>query len=189
MAWPGDHDGIWMQAVPGRVTLRGVNFTGDDQADRMVHGGPDKALYANAREDYDNLRDVEGVETSPGPFGENLTAEGLDLSRAVIGERWNVGSCVLEIAQPRLPCFKLGLRLNDFHFPNRFTLASRMGAYLRVLEEGDVGAHDEVRVTHTPKHGLTLRDMVEGLRNPDRAAALRAVPRLPEFWRQVAEEE
>lgn len=181
--------GIWKHAVAGRVTLRGVNFTGDDQADRTVHGGPDKAVYAYAREDYDYWRDVEGVETSPGLFGDNLTTEGLDLTRAVIGERWSVGSTVLEIAQPRLPCFKLGIRLNDALFPKRFMSVTRMGAYLRIVEEGDVGANDEVRVTHTPKHGVTLGDMVEALRDPEKAAALRAVPRLPEFWRQVAEEE
>jgi len=180
--------GIWKHAVAGRVALRGVNFAGDDQADRTVHGGEDKAVYAYGREDYDYWRDEEGVETSDGLFGENLTTEGLDLSRAIIGERWSIGSTLLEIAQPRLPCFKLGIRLNDSHFPKRFMLASRMGAYLRVIEEGDVGAHDEVRVMHRPEHGITLRDMVEALRIPEKAAALRAVPRLPEYWRRVAEE-
>jgi MOSC domain-containing protein YiiM len=180
--------GIWKHAVSGRVALRGVNFVGDDQADRVVHGGPDKAVYAYAREDYDYWREVEHVETAPGLFGDNLTTQGLDLSRAVIGERWSVGSAVLEIAQPRLPCFKLGIRLNDPAFPRRFMAASRMGAYLRIVAEGDVGAHDAVRVTHTPEHGVTLSDMVHALRAPEKAAALRAVPHLPEFWRQVADE-
>jgi len=179
--------GIWKSAVAGRVALLGVNFAGDDQADRTVHGGPDKAVYAYAREDYDYWRDEEGVETSNGLFGENLTTEDLDLSRAVVGERWSVGSTLLEVAQPRLPCFKLGIRLNDSELPKRFLSASRMGAYLLVVEEGDVGAHDEVRVMHRPEHGVTLRDMVEALRSPVKAAALGAVPRLPEFWRQVAE--
>lgn len=180
--------GIWKYPASGRVGLRGVNFIGDDQADRLVHGGPDKAVYAYAREDYDHWRDVEGVETSPGLFGENLTTAGLDLSHAVIGERWSVGSAVLEIAQPRLPCYKLGIRLNDPHFPKRFMHVTRMGAYLRIVTEGDVGAQDAVRVMHTPSHGVTLGDMVEALRSPEKAAALRAVPRLPEFWRQVADE-
>jgi MOSC domain-containing protein YiiM len=180
---------IWKHAVSGRVALRGVNLVGDDQADRTVHGGLDKAVYSYAREDYDYWRNDEGVDTSPGLFGENLTTEGIDLSRAVVGQRWSVGSTVLEIVQPRLPCFKLGIRLGDPHFPKRFMLASRMGAYLRVVQEGDVGANDEVHVSHTPSHGVTLRDMVEALRNPVKAAALRGLPRLPEFWRQVAEEE
>jgi len=180
--------GIWKHPVSGRIALRGVNFVGDDQADRIVHGGPDKAVYAYAREDYDYWRDEESVETSPGLFGDNLTTEGLDLSNAVVGERWSIGSTVLEVTQPRLPCFKLGIRLNDSHFPKRFMVASRMGAYLRIVDEGDVGAHDVVRVTNTPEHGVTLSDMVEALRTPAKAAALRAVPRLPEFWRQVADE-
>jgi MOSC domain-containing protein YiiM len=180
--------GIWKHPASGRVALRGVNFIGDDQADRSVHGGPDKAVYAYAREDYDYWRNVEGVETSPGLFGDNLTTAGLDLSNAIIGERWTVGSTVLEIAQPRLPCYKLGIRLNDAHFPKRFMSVNRMGAYLRVVVEGDVGANDEVRVSDTPSHGVSLGDMVQALRNPLKAAALRVVKRLPEFWRQVADE-
>jgi MOSC domain-containing protein YiiM len=180
--------GIWKHPVSGRIAVRGVNIIGDDQADRFVHGGPDKAVYAYAREDYDFWRDEENIETSPGLFGENLTTEGLDLTNAVVGARWSVGSTVLEITQPRLPCHKLGIRLNDSHFPKRFMVASRMGAYLRIVEEGEVGAHDLVHVKRTPSHGVTLSDMVEALRNPAKAAALRAVPRLPVFWRQVADE-
>src|SRR5215211_2557921 len=127
---------IWKHPVAGRVALRGVNLAGDDQADRSVHGGPDKAVYAYAREDYDFWRDEEGMETPPGLFGENLTVEGLDLSAAIVGERWSVGSTVLEVAQPRLPCFKLGIRMGDQRFLKRFLAASRMGAYLRVVREG-----------------------------------------------------
>ena len=180
--------GIWKHPASGRIGLRGVNLIGDDQADRTVHGGPDKAVYAYAREDYDYWRDDEAVETAPGLFGENLTTDGLDLTHAVIGERWSVGSTVLEIAQPRLPCFKLGIRLNDPRFPKRFMAVTRMGAYLRIVVEGDVGAGDEVRVMQRPSHGVTLGDMVEALESPRKAAALRVVPHLPEFWRQVADE-
>jgi len=179
--------GIWKHPVDGRVALRGVNFDGDDQADRSVHGGADKAVYAYAREDYDFWRDEEGMETPPGLFGENLTVEGLDLSSALAGERWSVGSTVLEVAQPRLPCFKLGMRVGDPHFPKRFQAALRMGAYLRVLQEGDVGVGDPVRVTHRPGHGVTLRAMAEALRDRSKAAALLRVPRLPELWRRIAE--
>src|SRR4051812_40165888 len=128
--------GIWKYPVEGRVGVRGVNVDGDDQADRTVHGGPDKAVYAYSREDYDFWQEVEGVETSPGLFGENLTVEGLDLSAALVGERWRVGSTLLEVAQPRLPCFKLGIRLGDPRFPKRFKVASRMGAYPRIIEAG-----------------------------------------------------
>jgi MOSC domain-containing protein YiiM len=180
--------GIWKQAVSGRVALIGVNFDGDDQADRTVHGGVDKAVYAYAREDYDFWRDVHGMQTPMGLFGENLTVEGLDLSSAIVGEQWAVGTTVLEVTQPRLPCYKLGIRVGDPHFPKRFMAALRMGAYLRVVQEGDVGAGDDVRVLSRPDHGVTLRTMTQALHGGRAAAALRDVPRLPPYWRQVADE-
>ncbi len=181
--------GIWKKPVEGRIALRGVNFAGDDQADRTVHGGPDKAVYAYAREDYDFWRDEQGIDTPHGLFGENLTTEGLDLSNALIGERWSVGSARLEVAQIRLPSFKLGIRMNDPYFPKRFMAASRMGAYLRIIEEGDVGARDPVRVSFKPAHAVTLRTMVEALHDTRAASRLRSVSSLPEFWRQVADDE
>src|SRR3954453_3306746 len=144
--WHGEEvtTGIWKAPVQGRIALRGGNFVGDDQADRTVHGGADKAVYSYAREDYDFWRDAEGMETPPGLFGENLTLEGIDLSATLVGEQWHVGSCVLEVAQPRLPCYKLGIRVGDALFPRRFQAALRMGAYFRIIEDGDVGAGDEV---------------------------------------------
>lgn len=178
---------IWKTPVEGRVALRGVNFAGDDQADRTVHGGRHKAVYAYATEDYAFWRDAEGMETSPGLFGENLTVEGLDLSSAIVGERWTVGSTVLEVAQPRLPCYKLGIRVGDQHFLKRFLRAFRVGAYLRVVREGDVGAEDVITVTDTPKHGVTLHSMIEALYDRRKAAALLQVSPLPAFWRRVAE--
>lgn len=186
LEWRGRHvtTGIWKSPVPTRVALRGVNFAGDDQADRRVHGGPDKTVYAYAREDYDYWRDTDGIDTSPGLFGENLTTDGIDLSLAIVGERWTVGSTVLEVAQPRLPCFKLGLRTNDTEFPKRFQRARRPGAYLRVVREGDVGAGDEITVHDRPAHGITLHDMVAALDDPDKADALRVIPYLPRFWRE-----
>jgi len=189
VAWRGEivTTGIWKEPVAGRVAVRGVNLAGDDQADRTVHGGIDKAVYAYAREDYDYWREREGVETSPGLFGENLTVEGLDLSTALAGERWIVGSTMLEVAQPRLPCFKLGLRMSDSRFPRLFQRVGRMGAYLRILREGDVGAGDLVQVVSRPGHGVTLRDMVHALHDPVSAEQLRRVERLPAFWRQVAQ--
>jgi MOSC domain-containing protein YiiM len=177
---------IWKHPVAGRVPLRGVNLAGDDQADRTVHGGPDKAVYAYASEDYEYWRAHEGVDTVPGLFGENLTLAGIDLSAAVVGERWRVGTTELEIAQPRLPCYKLGIRMGDAYFPKRFLAASRMGAYLRVVSEGEVGADDAVTVTYRPDHGVSLRIMTQALSQPERAAQLRSVDRLPAFWRRVA---
>src|SRR3954451_18402496 len=101
---------IWKSPVEGRVALRGVNLAGDDQADTTVHGGPDKAVYAYAREDYDWWASELGQEMLPGHFGENLTTAGIDTSGAVIGEHWRIGGALLEVSQPRIPCAKLALR-------------------------------------------------------------------------------
>jgi MOSC domain-containing protein YiiM len=146
---------IWKSPVAGRVPLCGVNLKRDEQADRSVHGGPDKAVYAYAAEDADWWETELGVPLEPGAFGENLTVRGLPVSEAVIGEHWSVGTAVLQIAQPRRPCFKLGLRMGDPRFPKRFAAADRPGAYLRVLREGDIGAGDEIVVSNRPPHGVS----------------------------------
>ena len=146
---------IWKSPVEGRVAVRGVNLVGDDQADRTVHGGPDKAVYAYAAEDIEWWEAELGAPLGSAPFGENLTVRGLPVSEAVIGERWALGSALLEVAQPRLPCFKLGLRMGDPLFPKRFAAAGRPGAYLRVRSEGDIGAGDEIHVVSRPEHGVT----------------------------------
>jgi MOSC domain-containing protein YiiM len=146
---------IWKSPVEGRVALRGVNLVGDDQADRSVHGGPDKAVYSYAAEDSSWWEAELGVPLRCAPLGENLTVRGMPVSGAVIGERWAVGSALLEVAQPRLPCFKLGLRMGDPGFPKRFAAAGRPGAYLRIVREGDVGAGDAIEVVSRPDHGVT----------------------------------
>lgn len=150
---------IWKHPVEGRVQVRGVNLDGDRQADLSVHGGPDKAVYAYAIEETRLWEGEMGRELGPGAFGENLTTEGVDVSGAVLGERWRVGTTLLEVVQPRLPCFKLGLRMGDPTFLRRFAHASRPGAYLKIVEEGDLGAGDaiEVDVEGRPEHGVSVR--------------------------------
>jgi MOSC domain-containing protein YiiM len=141
------------------VPVRGVNVDGDDQADRSVHGGPDKAVYAYSIEETRLWEAELGRELGTAPFGENLTTEGIEVSGALIGERWQVGTVLLEVVQPRLPCFKLGLRMGDPSFVRRFAQASRPGAYLRILEGGELGAGDqiEVDIAALPVHGVTMR--------------------------------
>jgi len=146
---------IWKSPVEGRVPLRGVNLRGDDQADRSVHGGPDKAVYAYAAEDTEWWEAQLHAPLGAGAFGENLTVRGLPVSEAVIGERWGVGDALLEVSQPRLPCFKLGLRMDDPGFLKRFAAAGRPGAYLRVVREGDIGAGDQIDILSRPAHGVT----------------------------------
>src|SRR3954452_23106929 len=146
---------IWKAPVTGRVPIAGVNLRGDDQADRTVHGGPDKAVYAYACEDIRFWEDVLGRDLGPGAFGENLTTEGIEVSGAVLGERWRIGSALLQVRQTRVPCFKLGLRFEDKKMVRRFGDASRPGTYLMILEEGDVGAGDVIEVVSRPDHGVT----------------------------------
>jgi MOSC domain-containing protein YiiM len=179
---------IWKSPVAGRVAANGVNLEGDEQADRDVHGGYDKAVYAYAIEDTRRWEAELGRSIGPGGFGENLTVEGLDLIASVIGERWIAGTAVLEVSQPRLPCWKLGVRMADPRFPQRFTRAGRPGTYLRIIEPGDVGAGDDVRVTSRPDHGVTIADVWRVYHRDRRdAAVLLQVPQLSDSWREWAE--
>jgi MOSC domain-containing protein YiiM len=151
---------IWKEPIQGPVALSGINLEGDAQADRSVHGGDDKAVYAYAIEDY-RYWSGQGVEVHPGLFGENLTLEGVDLGAVAAGEVWQVGTAVLQVTQPRLPCYKLGIRLGDVLFPKRFFAAGRMGAYLRIVEPGRVQAGDTISAITRPAHQPTLREMLE----------------------------
>jgi MOSC domain-containing protein YiiM len=166
--------------VDGRVRVAGVNVDGDDQADRRVHGGPDKAVYSYAWED--TLwwsRELER-ELPPGMFGENLTVEGVDVTGAVVGEHWRIGTVELEVCQPRLPCAKLGHRFGDQRMVKRFALAGRPGAYLRIVTEGELGAGDEVHITHRPSHGVTVAQVSRAiLLDEDELAAAAQAPELP----------
>jgi MOSC domain-containing protein YiiM len=171
---------IWKSPVEGRIPLRGVNLRGDDQADRTVHGGPDKAVYAYGAEDTELWEAELESSLGPGAFGENLTVRGIPVSEAVIGERWAVGSTLLEVAQPRLPCFKLGLRMGDPRFLKRFAAAGRPGAYLRVIEEGDIGAGDPIDVVSRPAHGITSALVSRAiLLEPELLSAAQQAPELP----------
>jgi len=178
---------IWKAPVPGRVRVLGTSVDGDEQADREVHGGVDKALYAYAAEDLDWWSGQLGREVPPGSFGENLTTRGIDVSGAVVGERWQVGGVLLEVSQPRIPCFKLGIRMGSQRFPGRFAAAGRPGAYLRVLAEGEVAAGDRIEVVGRPDHGLTVGE-VSRIYHADHAAAARLleVPELADDWKRWA---
>src|SRR3954469_3476459 len=138
--------GIFKEPVEGPVRAVGVSLEGDRQVDKRVHGGDAKAVYAYAREDYEWWEEELGRELPPGTFGENLTLRGVRASGAPAGERWRVGSTVLEVTQPRQPCFKLGVKMGDNRFLKRFTAAGRPGTYLRIVEAGELAAGDPVEV-------------------------------------------
>jgi MOSC domain-containing protein YiiM len=151
---------IWKVPVAGRVAIRGVNLDGDDQSDRRVHGGERKAVYAYAREDLEWWSTTLGLELAAGTFGENLTTDGIDVSGARVGERWQVGTALLEVTQPRLPCYKLEARMDRPGFITEFIDGGRPGAYLRIVEEGEVGAGDAVRVRDRPDGAPSVAEVM-----------------------------
>ena len=158
---------IWKWPTSHRVAVEHDNLDGDAQADLRVHGGPDKAVYAYAAEDYRWWEGRLGTGLDPGTFGENLTTEGPALADAVIGEVWAIGTTKLQVAQTRQPCFKLGIRMGDAGFVQEFDRARRFGVYLRIEEVGEVGVGDEIVLVSRPTHGLTAAAFADALDSHD----------------------
>lgn len=180
---------IFKTPVAGHVRLEGVNVAGDEQTDRLVHGGPDMAVYAYAAEDYAWWENQLGTTLAPGRFGENLTTRGVDVTGALVGERWKIGSVLLEVASPRFPCYKLGMRMDDPGFVKRFAAARRPGAYLRIVEAGVCSAGDEVTVEFRPLGSITMAQFADiFFSGSSRAGELLTVERLPKSWRDWAAE-
>lgn len=177
--------GIWKEPVDGAIEAVGVNLVGDDQADRRVHGGFDKAVYAYSSEDYDWWESITGP-LWPGTFGENLTTIGIVLNAVSIGDRWRVGTAVLEVAQPRQPCFKLGMRMNDVSFPGRFEAAQRPGAYLRIIDPGFIAAGDTIEVTPADQPAVTIGDLAREDLDDSLLRLIVDDVRVPEGWRRAA---
>jgi MOSC domain-containing protein YiiM len=176
---------IWKQPVAGPVSLEGVNLAGDDQADRRVHGGPDKAVYAYSVEDYDWWATSTGP-LAAGTFGENLTTSGIDLNDCHIGDRWHTGSVILEVAQPREPCFKLGIRMGDDRFPGKFAAARRPGVYLRIITVGAVTSGDSIAVDEAERPAIRISSLVEDDISQDVLRRVAADRRVPAGWRRTA---
>ncbi|MGH9282616.1 MAG: MOSC domain-containing protein [Acidimicrobiales bacterium] len=179
---------IWKEPVDGPVQVRGVNLAGDDQADRRVHGGSHKAVYAYATADYAWWSEQLGIELGPGTFGENLTVEGVDLTAAGVGEQWRVGTCTLEVSEPRFPCFKLGIRMGTADFVDLFEMVGRFGTYLRIVEEGAVTAGDPIDLLSRPEPALTVAELAEARHSDDRELLERvaAHPAVAERWAESA---
>ncbi|WP_433523347.1 MOSC domain-containing protein [Nocardia pseudovaccinii] len=159
--------------VPHRVAARAHGLDGDYVCDTKNHGGVHQAVYAYAEEDARRWGEELGRELPAGWFGENLRIAGLPVSDAVIGAHWSIGDTLLEVSAPRVPCSTFQHWSGESHWVKRFTLQSDTGAYLRVLTEGTIGAGDEVRIVHTPEHGITVRDLFTG-HDPDLLAILLA---------------
>jgi MOSC domain-containing protein YiiM len=176
--------GIWKAPVAGRIRARGVNLEGDAQADKRNHGGPDKAVYAYALEDMEYWEHHLGRPLGPGSMGENLSTVGLDLNEALIGERWAIGSATFEVSEPRSPCYRLALRHGDPTLVRAFVAAQRPGTYLRIRQEGDIGAGDRIEVLFRPDHEVTVRLAFQAWQVDRRLIPrLRAAPQLPPAWK------
>jgi len=148
--------GIDKQPIDGPVELRDDAVAGDAVVDREYHGGYDKAVYAYASEDYAWWSGELGRELGPGAFGENLTTSGIAIAEARIGERWRVGSALLEVSEPRQPCSTPGAKMGDQRFVRRFAKALRLGTYMRIIEPGVVAAGDAIDVVDRPDHEVTV---------------------------------
>lgn len=180
--------GIWKLPAAGRIHAGEQGLDGDAVLDRRYHGGIDKAVYAYSAEDYAWWSDELGEALEPGRFGENLTTEGIDLLDARIGDRWRVGGAVLEVSEPRTPCYKLGVRMGSLAFVKRFARALRLGAYLRVIEPGELGAGDEIALIERPEHEVTVALVGRArLHDGQLAERLLAAPQLSDEWRRWAE--
>ena len=178
---------IWKSPVTGRITARGINLDGDDQADREAHGGFDKAVYAYAREDTEWWEQQIGRAIDFGEFGENLTTRGIEVNDALIGEHWQIGDLVLEVSEPRIPCWRLGVRMQDKSFPKKFTQALRPGPYFRIIQEGDIGVGDTITVIEKPSHDLTLRDVFRiYTKNHEEAERILNVAKMSDAWKRWA---
>jgi MOSC domain-containing protein YiiM/ferredoxin-NADP reductase len=186
--------GIFKSPVSGRIRLRSLDFDGDAQADLSVHGGPDKAAYVYASEHYAYWRrELPDMVLPWGIFGENLTTEGLDEDALQVGDRFRIGSAEVMVTQPRLPCFKLGLRFGRDDMVKRLLASGRLGFYFRVVTEGEIAAGDQVLLVERAKDSLPVSEVtrlyahdkndLEGLQRMVGVAAL------PEDWRDFFKEQ
>jgi MOSC domain-containing protein YiiM len=179
---------IFKEPVTGRVRVDRLNLAGDEQSDLTVHGGPDKAVYVYPSEHYVYWREQLPDFPLPwGAFGENFTSDGLFENEIGIGDQLQIGTAEFVVTQPRMPCFKLGIRFDRPDMVKRFLKSGRSGFYLRVLQEGEVGAGDTVTFTARDERSVSVADIVTlyTAENPSPDVLRRAVElqALPESWR------
>ena len=185
--------GIFKEPVKGRLWVRKLGIEGDGQADLTAHGGPDQAVYAYPVEHYAYWEEQLGRDPLPfGQFGENLSITGIDEASARVGDTLKIGTAVLQVTQPRLPCYKLGIRMGaGKSFPKRFQKSGRVGFYLRVLKEGELAAGDRIERVDVPDSVTIIEFLkVYGSKRPSRRAISRvlAAPGLSHAWRSYLED-
>ena len=179
---------IWKTAVEGRVRVNRLNLEGDRQSDLSVHGGPDKAVYAYPSEHYEYWRrEFPEMDLQWGAFGENFTTEGVLEGDVKIGDGFHVGSAEFRVTQPRMPCYKLGVRFGRDDMVKRFLRSGRTGFYLAVLREGEVTRGDATEFTNRSDYDVTVADIgALYTHDADNQELLRRaveLPALPDSWR------
>jgi MOSC domain-containing protein YiiM len=180
--------GIFKEPVAGRVMLRTLNLDGDRQADLSVHGGPSKAVYVYPSEHYDYWKhELPEMNLPWGMFGENFTTAGLFESELNIGDKFRVGSAVVMVTEPRMPCYKLGIKFGRSDIVKRFLASERTGFYFAVLQESEVGVGDPIELIEGNKHSVQVSDITRlYTREKHNVGLLRraiAVEALPESWK------
>lgn len=154
--------GIFKEPVSGPIALSRLNLAGDEQADLSVHGGPDKAVYAYPSEHYPSWREeLPDLNLPWGAFGENLTTAGLMENNVCIGDEFQIGTAVLRVSQPRLPCYKLAIRLGRPDVIKRFMKSGRSGIYFSVVEEGVLQTGDGIKYLRSDEHKIKVLDVAE----------------------------
>ena len=180
--------GIFKEPVAGRVMLRALNLDGDGQADLSVHGGLSKAAYAYPSEHYQYWRqEFPEMKLPWGMFGENFTTTGLFESELNIGDKFQVGSAIVMVTEPRLPCYKLGIKFGRTDIIKRFLASERTGFYFAVLREGEVGACDQIELIERSQGSVSVNQIVQlYAREKHNTGLLRraiATEALPESWK------
>jgi MOSC domain-containing protein YiiM len=181
--------GIFKEPVDGRIKLKTLNFDGDRQADLSVHGGPYKAVYLYPSEHYEFWKqELPDMNLPWGMFGENLTSEGVLETETHVGDRFRAGTAELMVTQPRMPCYKLGIRFGRADIVKRFLLSERTGFYFSVLKEGEVGAGDELELLERNASGVRVVDITRLYSserdNVDLMRRAIATEALPDSWRE-----
>jgi MOSC domain-containing protein YiiM len=188
--------GIFKEPVAGRIALRKLNLDGDGQADLSVHGGADKAVYCYPVEHYGYWKkELPGRELPMGMFGENFTTEGFKEDTVHLGDRFSLGSAEVVVTQPRLPCYKLGVRFGADDMVKRFLASGRTGFYVAVVREGEVGAGDEMAVIGRDANAVPVSEItrlyITKRYGTDELASLRRVMKVaavPEDWKEYLRE-
>lgn len=164
--------GIYKTPITGIATVSDMGIEGDAVMDKTVHGGLDQAIYLYHREDYDWWSEELGRPLEVGTFGENITIAGATEIAWTIGDRVYINDTILEITAPRTPCFKLGVRMNDASFVQKFAKANRPGAYVRVIKAGKIAAGDSITVEKTTEDYAPVKEVFAQWHSKDKSPEL-----------------